>query len=78
MSDLEKNLLRAGSAVLLANLIWLNILTIEIKGNVQEEIGRSEEIDTTQKERITANTNRSLLTSERVSGLVAEVGIYHK
>tara|TARA_R110000823_G_scaffold40884_2_gene107989 strand:+ start:122 stop:292 length:171 start_codon:yes stop_codon:yes gene_type:complete len=49
-----------------------------LKANLQEEIGRSEEIDQNQKERITANTIRSLLTTERVTELEVKDKIFHK
>ncbi len=78
VSNLNQKLLGAALATLLSILGYIGIELVHLKADLQEEIGRSEEIDRNQKERITANTVRSLMTSERVAGLEARDKIFHK
>tara|TARA_R110000851_G_scaffold195733_1_gene346473 strand:- start:112 stop:303 length:192 start_codon:yes stop_codon:yes gene_type:complete len=57
---------------------YMSVELATLKANLQEEIGRSEEIDRNQKERITANTIRSLMTTERVTKLEVRDKIFNK
>ena len=57
---------------------YMSVELATLKANLQEEIGRSEEIDRNQKERITANTIRSLMTTERVAKLEVRDQIFNK
>ena len=78
VSNLYQKLLGVVLATLLSVIGYVSIEVAQLRANLQEEIGRSEEIDTNQKERITANTIRSLLTSERVTSLEVKDAIFHK
>ena len=78
MSNLNQKLLGAALATLLSIIGYISMELATLKANLQEEIGRSEEIDQNQKERITANTIRSLLTTERVTELEVKDKIFHK
>ena len=78
MSNLNQKLLGVALATLLSIIGYISMELATLKANLQEEIGRSEEIDQNQKERITANTIRSLLTTERVTELEVKDKIFHK
>ena len=78
MSNLNQKLLGVALAALLSIIGYISMELATLKANLQEEIGRSEEIDQNQKERITANTIRSLLTTERVTELEVKDKIFHK
>ena len=78
MSNLNQKLLGVALAALLSIIGYISMELATLKANLQEEIGRSEEIDRNQKERITANTIRSLLTTERVTELEVRDKIFHK
>mgnify|MGYP003662121164 FL=1 len=78
MSNLNQKLLGAALATLLSIIGYISMELATLKANLQEEIGRSEEIDRNQKERITANTIRSLMTTERVTELEVKDKIFHK
>ena len=78
MSNLNQKLLGAALATLLSIIGYISMELATLKANLQEEIGRSEEIDQNQKERITANTIRSLMTTERVTELEVKDKIFHK
>ena len=78
MSNLNQKLLGVALATLLSIIGYISMELTTLKANLQEEIGRSEEIDQNQKERITANTIRSLLTTERVTELEVKDKIFHK
>ncbi len=58
-------------------LAWISYEVVTIKGGLQEEIGRSEEIDKTQESRITENTKRGLLTADRVTRVEVKQGFHH-
>ena len=78
MSNLNQKLLGVALAALLSIIGYISMELATLKANLQEEIGRSEEIDRNQKERITANTIRSLMTTERVTELEVKDKIFHK
>ena len=78
MSNLNQKLLGVALAALLSIIGYISMELATLKANLQEEIGRSEEIDRSQKERITANTIRSLLTTERVTKLEVKDKIFNK
>lgn len=78
MSNLNQKLLGVALATLLSIIGYISMELATLKANLQEEIGRSEEIDRNQKERITANTIRSLMTTERVTELEVKDKIFHK
>ena len=78
MSYLNQKLLGVALAALLSIIGYISMELATLKANLQEEIGRSEEIDRNQKERITANTIRSLLTTERVTKLEVRDKIFNK
>ena len=78
MSNLNQKLLGVALATLLSIIGYISMELATLKANLQEEIGRSEEIDQNQKERITANTIRSLLTTERVTELEVKDKFFHK
>ena len=78
MSNLNQKLLGLALTTLLSVIGYVSIEVAQLKADLQEEIGRSEEIDKNQKERITANTIRSLLTSERVTSLEAKDSIFRE
>lgn len=78
MSNLNQKLLGVALATLLSIIGYISMELATLKANLQEEIGRSEEIDQNQKERITANTIRSLMTTERVTKLEVKNKIFHK
>jgi|TARA_R110001599_G_scaffold12484_8_gene58326 hypothetical protein len=78
VSNLNQKLLGVALAALLSIIGYISMELATLKANLQEEIGRSEEIDQNQKERITANTIRSLLTTERVTELEVKDKIFHK
>lgn len=78
MSNLNQKLLGVALATLLSIIGYISMELATLKANLQEEIGRSEEIDQNQKERITANTIRSLMTTERVTELEVKDKIFHK
>jgi hypothetical protein len=78
VSNLNQKLLGVALATLLSIIGYISMELATLKANLQEEIGRSEEIDQNQKERITANTIRSLLTTERVTELEVKDKIFHK
>ena len=78
MSNLNQKLLGVALAALLSIIGYISMELATLKANLQEEIGRSEEIDQNQKERITANTIRSLMTTERVTELEVKDKIFHK
>ena len=78
MSNLNQKLLGVALTTLLSVIGYVSIEVAQLKADLQEEIGRSEEIDKNQKERITANTIRSLLTSERVTSLEAKDSIFRE
>lgn len=78
MSNLNQKLLGVALAALLSIIGYISMELATLKANLQEEIGRSEEIDRNQKERITANTIRSLLTTERVTKLEVRDKIFNK
>tara|TARA_R110000796_G_scaffold81308_1_gene179159 strand:- start:169 stop:411 length:243 start_codon:yes stop_codon:yes gene_type:complete len=78
VSNLNQKLLGVALAALLSIIGYISMELATLKANLQEEIGRSEEIDRNQKERITANTIRSLLTTERVTELEVRDKIFHK
>jgi len=78
VSNLNQKLLGVALAALLSIIGYISMELATLKANLQEEIGRSEEIDKNQKERITANTIRSLLTSERVTSLEVRDKIFNK
>ena len=78
MSNLNQKLLGVALATLLSIIGYISMELTTLKANLQEEIGRSEEIDQNQKERITANTIRSLMTTERVTELEVKDKIFHK
>ena len=78
MSNLNQKLLGVALAALLSIIGYISMELATLKANLQEEIGRSEEIDQNQKERITANTIRSLMTTERVTKLEVIDKIFNK
>ena len=78
MSNLNQTLLGVALAALLSIIGYISMELATLKANLQEEIGRSEEIDRNQKERITANTIRSLMTTERVTKLEVRDKIFNK
>ena len=78
MSNLNQKLLGVALAALLSIMGYMSVELATLKANLQEEIGRSEEIDKNQKERITANTIRSLMTTERVTKLEVRDKIFNK
>lgn len=78
MSNLNQKLLGVALAALLSIIGYISMELATLKANLQEEIGRSEEIDRNQKERITANTIRSLMTTERVTKLEVRDKIFNK
>ena len=78
MSNLNQKLLGLALTTLLSVIGYVSIEVAQLKADLQEEIGRSEEIDKNQKERITANTIRSLLASERVTSLEAKDSIFRE
>jgi hypothetical protein len=78
VSNLNQKLLGVALATLLSIIGYISMELATLKANLQEEIGRSEEIDQNQKERITANTIRSLMTTERVTKLEVKNKIFHK
>lgn len=78
MSNLNQKLLGVALAALLSIMGYMSVELATLKANLQEEIGRSEEIDRNQKERITANTIRSLMTTERVAKLEVRDQIFNK
>ena len=78
MSNLNQKLLGVALAALLSIMGYMSVELATLKANLQEEIGRSEEIDRNQKERITANTIRSLMTTERVTKLEVRDKIFNK
>jgi hypothetical protein len=78
VSNLNQKLLGVALAALLSIIGYISMELATLKANLQEEIGRSEEIDRSQKERITANTIRSLLTTERVTKLEVKDKIFNK
>lgn len=78
MSNLNQKLLGVALATLLSIIGYISMELATLKANLQEEIGRSEEIDRNQKERITANTIRSLMTTERVTKLEVRDKIFNK
>jgi hypothetical protein len=78
VSNLNQKLLGVALAALLSIIGYISMELATLKANLQEEIGRSEEIDRNQKERITANTIRSLLTTERVTKLEVRDKIFNK
>jgi len=78
VSNLNQKLLGVALAALLSIMGYMSVELATLKANLQEEIGRSEEIDRNQKERITANTIRSLMTTERVAKLEVRDQIFNK
>jgi|TARA_R110002153_G_scaffold141554_3_gene292683 hypothetical protein len=78
VSNLNQKLLGVALAALLSIIGYISMELATLKANLQEEIGRSEEIDRNQKERITANTIRSLMTTERVTKLEVRDKIFNK
>jgi len=78
VSNLNQKLLGVALAALLSIIGYISMELATLKANLQEEIGRSEEIDRNQKERITANTIRSLITTERVTKLEVRDKIFNK
>lgn len=78
MSNLNQKLLGVALATLLSIMGYMSVELATLKANLQEEIGRSEEIDRNQKERITANTIRSLMTTERVTKLEVRDKIFNR
>jgi hypothetical protein len=78
MSNLNQKILGLALTTLVSVIGYVSIEVAQLKADLQEEIGRSEEIDKNQKERITANTIRSLLTSERVTSLEAKDSIFRE
>jgi hypothetical protein len=78
VSNMAQKLLGASLATLLSIVGYISIEMADLRADLQEEIGRSQEIDKFQRERVTANTIRSLLTTERVAKLEVKDKIFHE
>tara|TARA_R110000796_G_scaffold56870_4_gene131578 strand:+ start:135 stop:380 length:246 start_codon:yes stop_codon:yes gene_type:complete len=77
VTNFDKKLLGVALATLISIIGYIVVELANLRANVQEEIGRSEEIDKKHEQWLLSTSNRTLLTLERVTRLEAKDGIYH-